>query len=171
MLSERDDLNARCAVVSQRARGETQERRVFSQTARDHFIHDLGNFPLRFRRVFVSDVGAPDAREFETFGLHGALHHVAALALRVVETGVGYDGDVRKIRGVIRGVVKLPERLFPRGEFRAVRPELLILRCLREARARRDHRPHPRMMRAQMPRARAAHREAAQRQPPLINGI
>ena len=171
MLFERDNLHAARAWISQRARGETHVTRKFFRTARDRRVHERSYLTLRLGRVLVADVRAPDTREFQSLGAHGAFHHVAALTLLVIKAGVGNDGDAREIRGVIRGVVELPERLLPRGKLRAVRAELLVLRRLREARARRDHRPHAGMMRAQMPRARATHREAAQREAAVIDAI
>ncbi len=127
--------------------------------------HQLLDFRLRARLVFMRHAGADEVREGEPFLRHVARHDVGGLLLRVDLAGVGDDRRVHEIGRVERGVVPAPEHLLePRRRRLAGREDVEELGRLGKAGARRHGGPEPRVMRAELPGRCAAHREAAHHQ-------
>ena len=134
-------------------------------------VHELGHGLLRVRLVGMAGLGADDVGHLHAVLEKRGFHEVGGGFLRVVLAAVGHERGVGEVDGARERVVEIPEfLLIPRdgGEFVA---ELLVVLHVHETRAGIDRSELVWVMRAEVPRARAAHREAAHGEFVAVNRV
>ena len=132
----------------------------------------LGDLLLRLRLVFVADAGADELFDFHALLFRVAVHHHGGLRLLVLAAVVGQNGVVGEVGDGDGGVIPAVEDDFPPRRRRLARREdARVFRRLGKARAGVRDGPQPAVMHAEVPRARAAHREAGVHEAAAVHGI
>ena len=122
--------------------------------------------------VFVGGVGADETFQFQALFGEGGGHEIGGFFLAVFIAGVGEGGKVEEISGNAGGLVVAPEELLPRGtRFFAGGEGLREDGGFRETRTGRSGAPEAGVVRREVPRAAATHRETGDGDAERVDGV